>query len=434
MLLSKFAPAQSRLLTFVVATCFLLSVSSSSQPHFVHASDVPAAPGIDALSQPVLHAPPDAFTRLQSDNGHSNGDEGYAPEFDYFERSLLGRQEPQKPQVDELKNNEKKNMEINPGATAYFVFKRGQRAKRSDNPGGEDVAADWGEPKVDDNDVGDKLRTRQADNRVWISANTCRQPTANGTAKPKSYPQLVMFVSTSPKNQKPGPDSLDGLATPPSGVLFENGFASFDLQADTDIYVGISAPNLDKDLVGSWSFEIAASVDGSYYSYNASNPFLFMVDNDSESALFITYNLSDLGTNDTNKWRDYNPFRMYAFSTGDETPITGMEHSLCALKDRKNQTNVTVAMSITTKFGGELPKSQFHIQGLEAGKKYNGFLTAEGGKDALQLPGNGTIRGGGMVFQQFEFTTKTGTYISYTMRLSLSYAKHPLRRLLPSNL
>jgi hypothetical protein len=81
-----------------------------------------------------------------------------------------------------------------------------------------------------------------------------------------------------------------------------------------------------------------------------------------------------------------------------------------------------------------LPKSQFHIQGLEAGKKYNGFLTAEGGNDALQLPGNGTIRGGGMVFQQFEFTTKTGTYISYTTRLSLSYAKHPLRRLLPSNL
>jgi calcium channel MID1 len=277
---------------------------------------------------------------------------------------------------------------------------------------GEDVDADRDEQEDDMDDVINKLGVRQANNRIWISANTCRQPTANGTAKPKDYPQLVMFISTSPNNQKPGLDSTEGLVTPPAGLLFDHGFASFDLQADNDIYIGISAPNLDKDLTGSWSFEIAASLDGSYHSYNGTNPFLYMVDNDSESALFITYNLTESGpnnnTDNTNNWIKNNPFKMYAFLIGNEIPITGMEHSLCALKDFNKTTNVSVSMSITTKFGGGLPKSQFHVQGLQAGKTYNGFLTVEGGKDVLQLPGNGTVRGGGMVFQQFEYTTKAG--------------------------
>jgi calcium channel MID1 len=423
-------PAQSRLLTSIIATFFLLTALISSQSQLlVNAIELQRPSEIDNSDQSVLHTSLDALAQLQGDNAVSDRDGGYAPDFDYFDRSLLGRQEPQKPLVNELKNNNKTDMEINPGATAYFVFKRGQRIIRANNgalealeargtgntshdPVGEDVDADRDEQEDDMDDVINKLGVRQANNRIWISANTCRQPTANGTAKPKDYPQLVMFISTSPNNQKPGLDSTEGLVTPPAGLLFDHGFASFDLQADNDIYIGISAPNLDKDLTGSWSFEIAASLDGSYHSYNGTNPFLYMVDNDSESALFITYNLTESGpninTDNTNNWIKNNPFKMYAFLIGNEIPITGMEHSLCALKDFNKTTNVSVSMSITTKFGGGLPKSQFHVQGLQAGKTYNGFLTVEGGKDVLQLPGNGTVRGGGMVFQQFEYTTKAG--------------------------
>ena len=68
--------------------------------------------------------------------------------------------------------------------------------------------------------------------------------------------------------------------------------------------------------------------------------------------------------------------------------------------------------SITTKFGGDLPKAQFHLQGLKAGKKYNGFLAVGGQQNVLQLPGNTTVRGGGMVFQQFDFFTKAGVFAS----------------------
>jgi calcium channel MID1 len=386
----------------------------------------------------------------QDEIGDRGGDESYAPDFDYFDRSLLGRQEPQPPQVNELKNNEKTDMEISPGKTAYFVFKRGKRSARanndapealeargvgntSDDPAEGDLTHDTDELEADIDGAGYTLLKRQTNNRIWISATTCRQPTANGTAKPKAYPQLVMFISTSTKNQKPGPDVTDNTVTPPSGLLFDNGFASLNLSADNDIYVGISAPVLPKDLVGSWSFEVAASIDGSYHNYDGTNPFLYMVDNDSASALFITYDLTEPGDlNNTEEWTKNNPFKMYAFPSGSDAPITGMERSLCALKDFNKKTNVSVAVTITTKFGANLPRSQFHVQGLQPGKKYNGFLTVEGGKDVPDLPGNSTIRGGGMVFQQFEYTTKSGTYPPVLQSLRTSLIRQ--RRLLPSNL
>jgi calcium channel MID1 len=428
MLHPNFFPPRPRLLAAVIATFFFLAAWTSLESRlFVSATELQGPFDIEPPNQPIVHIPLDALVQPQDKLVDHGGDESYAPDFDYFDRSLLGRQEPQPPQVNELKNNEKTDMEISPGKTAYFVFKRGKRNARanddapdvlevrgvgntSDDPVEGDFTHDT-EAGVDDTST--TLLARQTNNRIWISANTCRQPTANGTAKPKAYPQLVMFISTSTKNQKPGPDSTDNTVTPPSGLLFNNGFASLNMSADNDIYVGISAPVLPKDLVGSWSFEIAASTNGSYHSYDDTNPFLYMVDNDSASALFITYNLTEPeDQNNTDEWMKNNPFKMYAFPAGSDAPIAGMEHSLCALKDFNKATNVSVAVTITTKFGANMPKSQFHVQGLQPGKRYNGFLTVEGGKDVLELPGNTTVRGGGMVFQQFAYTTKSGTAMS----------------------
>lgn len=259
-------------------------------------------------------------------------------------------------------------------------------------------------------DGGAELEKRQA-GTVWITANTCRQPssTKNDTRTATNQPQLVMYVSS--QNQKPGPDSSQNLLTDPTGLLFDSGFANFSVQSNSDVYIGISAPTLDKDWFGSWNFEVVASTDGPYHSYNDSNPFLFMVDTDSESALFITYNLSDSSSPDTtDKWKENNPFRMYAFPAGSGSPIMGVEHSFCAIKELFNKTNnLTVATSITNKFGAGLPKSQFHVQGLENGKVYNGFLVVDGNQsETMRLPGVGQVRGGGKVFQQFNWTTKVG--------------------------
>lgn len=422
MLPPKLGPAQSTLLAYVVTTFIFSTIWTHLHPSFLaFAAEEPAVADVE-LTQPIFDTPLDAVERLQDVSSGSEEQEGYAPEFGYFDRSLLGRQVSQEPPVEELKNNVGKGMNINAGITAYFVFKRAQaRLVRSDDgplealeARGTDIVADEtvedDDRMVDDNGVDNGtnvLSKRQAGNRIWITASTCRQPLNNGTETSGNHPQLVMYAST--QNRKPGPDSTDNLVTPPSGILFDNGFATFNFTANADVYIGISAPNLEQGWFGSWNFEIGASMNGPYHSYNGTNPFLFMVDTDSESALFITYDLSEPNTTEADKWKNNNPFRMYAYPADEKSPVKGMEHSLCALKNLDNSTNFNASMSITTKFGGGLPRSQFHIIGLDNGQTYHGFLTVEGGPDVLQLPGGaGTVRGGGKVFQQFEWTTKEG--------------------------
>lgn len=414
---------QSRLLVYGLAICILHSGWPAYQAQIFALAAQVESPDAPHANQPV----PPLLSALQDyavDSSSSN--DGYEPDFDYFDKSIVGRQEPQ---LNELKNNEKKEMDISPGTTVHFVLRQGQSrlARADDNiPGALEAqeAESFSEEgqntympvsELDQDNHGDSssppLERRQAGKMISISANTCRQPTpsSNGTQPARNNPQLVMYVST--QNQKPGPDSTDNLATDPTGVLFDSGFANFSLRTNSDIYIGISAPLLDKDWFGSWHFEVAASTDGPYHSYNDTNPFLFMVDTDSESALFITYNLSESNQpNNTDKWIQSNPFRMYAFPAGVGSPIAGVEHSFCAIKELFNTTNnISVETTITTKFGANLPKSQFHVQGLDNGKVYNGFLVVDGNQsETVQLPGVGSVGGGGKVFQQFNWTTKIG--------------------------
>lgn len=191
-----------------------------------------------------------------------------------------------------------------------------------------------------------------------------------------------------------------------------DGYISFDVNATSDVYIGISAPKLNENWFGSWHFEVAASTHGSYHSYNRTNPFLFMVDTDSESTLFITYNLTDSDSAEAiAKWNNSNPFSMYAFPAG-RSPVTGMENSYCALKQSFNSTNnITVETQITTKFGAGYPKSQFNVHNLNNAETYNGYLVVEGNQDTVDLPGVGRVRAGGKVFQQFNWTTKAGRSI-----------------------
>ncbi|KAL5121544.1 hypothetical protein ACEQ8H_000616 [Pleosporales sp. CAS-2024a] len=421
MLLSNSKPAQSRLLPLAVALCVLLASSPSRSAH--------ATPD-DALGPPVLDADPGAVWQHEHNDPSGQGSGGYAPNFAYFDRGLLGRQDDETPETIVLTENGKTEQDIDPGTTLFFVLKKGSsRLIRADDEAALEAleARDTAGPSAPSLDQGaaaedvdtstwtrntsSPLAKRQAASSIWLSANTCRQPNpplVNDGPASMNNPQLVMYISTSSKNQFPGPASTDDLATPPTGLLFENGFASYAIQANSDVYIGISAPNLENGWFGSWHFELAASSSGFYHSYEGNDPFLYMVDTDSNSALFITYTLSEPGTNDTEKWIQNNPFKMYAFEYESVTNITGLERSMCAVQYYNQSTNVTMRTSITTRFGDRLPKGQFHLQGLKPGKQYNGFLTISGQQEELQLPGPGntTIRGGGMIFQQFNFTTK----------------------------
>jgi calcium channel MID1 len=425
------SPLQSRLLVYLVATSACIAIWTSSLP-IVHATEVLAIPDHDVLDNPVLHSFTNRDVSHTEVEGFDRGEiDGYEPDFAYLDRSLIGRQTDVS---DKLNNNEKMEKDINPEETMHFVFEKGQLRLRSasDVPlgalearGTENASSEAGLEDVvvgrEEGNTADKaaqgLEERQSgSSRVWLTANTCRQPMPNGNATEamKNHPQLVMYVSTSPRNKLPGPDATQDTLTNITGVLFDGGYARFELNATSDVYIGIGAPKLEEDWFGSWQFELAASTDGPYHDYDETQPFLYMIDTDSESALFITYDLGDSNkTEDVNKWREQNPFHMYAFPDDEWTPITGLERSYCALKEQFNVNttrNFTIDTNITTKFSGNdnLPRSQFHVRNLQRAKTYNGFVVIEGSQEPLDIPGVGTTRGGGKVFQAFNWTTKAG--------------------------
>ncbi|KAG9204744.1 stretch-activated cation channel mid1 [Epicoccum nigrum] len=416
---------RSKLLICVAAVCLLIHTCTCSAtqlsfpaqaddhiavgPKYEHEHEhIPeSGPHVRAAHDDSIHFNHGGFEKQRG---------GYAPEFDYFASSLLGRQAED---VSQLKKDTKMEKDIAPQTTVYFVIEKSQLEARHDSstsPYALD-AEELGQPRVQKLaereafatlSAGGPSQTRQTSgNTVWVSANTCQQPMPGNNASSVGAPQLVLYVSTSAQNQKPGPDSTENLVTNKTGIPFDNGYVSFELNTTSDVYIGISAPKLNDNWFGSWHFEVAASTEGSYHSYNRTNPFLFMVDTDSESTLFITYNLTDSNnTEDIAKWNSSNPFAMYAFPAG-RSPVTGMENSYCALKQNFNSTNnITVETTITTKFGAGFPKSQFNVHNLSNAQTYNGYLVVEGNQETVDLPGVGKVHGGGKVFQQFNWTTK----------------------------
>ncbi|KAL6707125.1 hypothetical protein ACN47E_004877 [Coniothyrium glycines] len=416
-------PQQSRLLVYSIAVYACLTFFALSFAHTaVSASELPPIRHHHSLGESVPHALHDDHTpQSEPNNRDRDFSENYTPDFDYLDRSLIGRQVAE---VDKLTRNEAVQKEIAAGVTLHFVLERDQLRFRQleddsrevlelrhvSNASADDAREANTGAAASAHDM-DSLTKRQAAKQVWISATTCRQPVPDelGRRRRNIHPQLVMYVSNSSNNQKPGPDSTEDLATNITGILFDSGYGMFNLNTTSDIYIGIAAPELDTGWAGSWQFEIAVSTDGPYHSYNDTNPFLFMIDTDSDSALFITAPLDTSNTSEVvDKWRTQNPFQMYAFQSGVYTAITGMEHSFCALKEQFNSNttkNFTVTSGVTTKFD-TFPKSQFHVQGLDAAKTYNGFVVVDGNNATSALSGVGTVRAGGLVFQQFNWTTK----------------------------
>ncbi|CAN9125056.1 unnamed protein product [Alternaria alternata] len=363
----QLSPLRSRLLPYLAATGACIALWNSPIPG-ARAAEVPAAPDHDVLDSPVLYALPNGEVSQIGHGGYDRMEsDGYEPDFAYLDRSLIGRQADV---LDTLVNNEGMPKDINPEETMHFVFKKGElrlrsaldvptealEARGTENVSGGVGSADVVEPgtgnAIDEDEAGlDKRQSGRSG--VWLTANTCRQPMPNGNATD------AMKNSSSARH-----DTLTNI----TGVLFDGGYASFELNATSDVYIGIGAPKLEEDWFGSWHFELAASTDGPYHSYNATEPFLYMVDTDSESALFITYDLGDSNkTEDVDKWKAQNPFHI-----GDSF----------------------------------MPKSQFHVRNLQAAKTYNGFVVVEGSQEPLYIDRVGTTRGGGRVFQAFNWTTK----------------------------
>ncbi len=435
---------QSRLPAWKAAgLCFLALSTSFTNPIFVQASQNLGVLN-HGLGQLGLVVPTsDLLPQAGAENPDMEGDDSYAPDFAYLDRSIIGRQTPM---IIPLTINQKATSQIGPGETLYFKIAQGQfssrRSERSplDVEGEDDILEESNQSSGDEDtgrledaatdaatdDETSDLRKRQSGPIVFISATTCRQPmpAGNGSSTPDGQAQLILYVSNSTQNQLPGPngDSSNTIPYP-----FDSGYAAIEMQGGSDIYLGIGAPNLSNGWFGSWSFEVAASTDDFYHQYNDSDTFLYIVDTDNESALFVTPDIST--SNDSNtmeQLQTQNPFKMYAFAVSTWNPISGIEHSYCALKSQLNSTStstsnstansnstsgsntLTITTNVTTKFVDSLPKSQYFVQGLDAGQTYRGFIVVDQTNMTANLPGVGAVGTGGLVFQSFNWTTKAG--------------------------
>ncbi|KAF2016617.1 hypothetical protein BU24DRAFT_451109 [Aaosphaeria arxii CBS 175.79] len=409
MSLRRLSRLQSRLLAFVLVNALLVIAYWLFTPtNFADAAELHSSPGDSLVGLEFLR-------RGEEEGGEGNADEdgGYVGDFKYFDRSLTGRAVEG---VEGLEDGKVREVETLAGRVTHFVLERGTTAKRRRNLGVEEerrgVNGSEGE-EVDEEEEDEEeegLERRQNRNQVFVSVSSCRQPDATTRLRFEDPPQLSLYVSASDRNQQPGPGNEEGLVGG-KAIPLVGGYANLSISTTNNVYIGVSAPNLTEGWQGGWQFEVAASTKGFYHSYNQNETFLFLIDTDSDSALFVSKNLTSNNDSATiDAWRDLtdSPFTMFAFND-TEWGARGLERSVCGLKSVFNTSNnYTVDNRITTKFGGGSPKALFHVQNLTADTSYRGYLVVDTDMTTSNLDFSATapLGAGGRVWQQFIFTTK----------------------------
>ncbi|KAG4430143.1 hypothetical protein IFR05_014379, partial [Cadophora sp. M221] len=417
--LPKLSPLQSRLAASLCASIMLLLLYLFfSVPSFAYATDVDSIQPEDHNHEQLLDFPLlDDFHELEL------REEEYESEFFGVERSIIGRATTQ---PTGLVNNRIEATNVQLGQSFYYVFTNAslwgtkspatpglpsqirlhkRRLVRSDDPA---FRLDGGS---DENGEGPELKRRQeisepeTNRTLYITVTTCDQPTSETTTNPP--PQLQLYVSQSANNTNPGPGQDSTLQ---EMITLEGGYVLHEVNATGDIYMSIYAQNATEYSTGVYSAQIAASIDAPFHTYwNSTDPNLFLVDSDDYSALLFTDPFIADATNTTllAEWMDHAPPYVIFASDATDTSIVGIERSYCGLKtkaqvqaNRPGQTVSTIVTGMTSIGNLTLPRQQFFVNGLGAGKSYNVMLAMDGNSTNS---GNFVVGGGGQVFKQTQF-------------------------------
>jgi calcium channel MID1 len=407
----KLTPLQARFAASFMATLILLTLYLTlTNPKFAYAADTNSI-----LRQDHNHP---LSIILDPEHDLSWGDnEGdiYEPEFLGVNRGIVGRQ---KQENTAIANNAPQLKPIQGGETQNWVFPKEalEGPLSPETPGlPSSVLRRWGEDEIEGLEgVEHSLRKRQGQRKLYITINTCLQPSVDTTADKRPPPQLRLFYSQSKSLQKPGP----GIDDPDNReVSIVEGFGSHTMEADDDVFIGVSAP-ASNSFNGSYEYQLAVSIDAPFHSYDDGTPFLFLIDSDTNGALLVTNDTTQANASSSvyQEWMDMPPpFSMFASNINDSR-IIGLRHSYCGLKntaqitatgkDGQSTGNVEVSMTDRAIGGNEKkPKEQFYIKSLNGSSTYYGFLAMDGNSTAS---GNGVVRGGGKVWKAMNFTTKSG--------------------------
>lgn len=266
----------------------------------------------------------------------------------------------------------------------------------------------------DDDENEDENGLSKRSTTVYVSLNTCLKPDLNTTdpkaAQNEPLPPLQVYISTSEKLQQPGP----GIDSPDQRMYTADaGYMGATVAADGDVYIAVAAPNTTA-YKGIYNYQLAASIDAYFHSVDDTDPFLFFIDSDINSALLVTNNVTQSSPNSTNyqQWMHITPpFTIFAHNVNDSA-ISGLERSYCALSQlaQLRKGNNAISVGMTSRGLGNKPKEQFYITGLNRSSTYYGILGMEGNSTDS---GNGVVGGGGKVWRPMNFTTKSGAYLFF---------------------
>ncbi|KAE8359159.1 stretch-activated Ca2+-permeable channel component-domain-containing protein [Aspergillus caelatus] len=292
-------------------------------------------------------------------------------------------------EVSSLGNNQYQKGEVKLGETQWWYFPKNSVNGKNTN-------------KTSEGPTSDKSKRMET---VFISLTACSKPSSNkvGSDSARDLPHLEVYVSASESLQKPGSGQERSNQT---RYMVEEGYMGAAVEVVGNVYIGVTAHN-STEHSGSYSYELAASVDAFFHSLADDSAFLYFVDSDTRSALFTTGNLTEAeqGSQSYNNWMDIAPpYTMFANNIND-TAISGLHHSSCAL-DRlaqigKGDSNIKASM--TSRGPGNKPKEQLYITGLNQSSTYEGILVLDGNSTVSR---NGVIGGGGKLWKPITFSTK----------------------------
>lgn len=393
----QLSPLQSRLAASVIATILLIILYLSLfNPQFALADEI-------THDSPIMFDDPIPLEDRELEMRANT----YEPEFQAFDRSILGRQATA--DTTALTNNVPAAMNIDAGASYVFVFDSSQLSSRELELRGEPGDLEEGAARE-----GDQMLRRQVASTVYISANTCLQPSSNATTSSEP-PQLTLYVSTSSDNTAPGP-SAD--ATLQDAVTFTEGAVMYNLTTSGDVYVGVGASNVSSEFSGIYNVQIAGSVDGWYHSYNGTSTDLnlFWVDSDTSSVLLETSNLTTSGDKTVeDQVMASRPYSMFAQNNANPS-INGMRYSYCGLNNnaqiaavRNGEATTQVTTGMTKRGNGAHPKQQFYFSGLNSSAQYTGILA----RNVDNSTSTNVVGGGGAVFSTTQFETKSGGFRTF---------------------
>ncbi len=218
---------------------------------------------------------------------------------------------------------------------------------------------------------------------LYITLSICDQPSPRISSPGGMPPPLQLYIST--KIKQPDKDSTDIQFT------MDGGFGTETYAATSDVYFSVCATQ-STNFSGIYNYELTASVDAPYTSYESTNNLTFL-DSDSNSALLVSPNVTtDLSAA---------PYSIFVYNQ-DDPAILGIRNSLCGLKNhaqiRRGIPGDPASPDIVTSMtdlSGSISKQYFYVKALNASTNYMATI-------ALERKSNSTV------WNSTTFRTKSG--------------------------